>query len=147
VATLKRRYPDKKLVSERTVCRILRAAGLTHDRWWRSRKNGPLVELPKRSQATVSNLVWAIDFKGDFFLQYGTGIYQAGPLENSNPKCQTQQLVIGNSNGKKWRLGLCRSAALKSDFCTSAFPGPACCCDVTDPYRAFSQHAGPGAYA
>jgi transposase InsO family protein len=53
----------------------LRAAGLTHDRRRRSRKNGPLVELPKRPQATVSNLVWAIDFKGDFFLQDGTRVY------------------------------------------------------------------------
>jgi len=25
------------------------------------------------------------------------------------------------------------------------FPGRPCCCDVTDPSRAFSQHAGPGA--
>ena len=75
VAALKRRYPDKAVVSERTVGRLLRAAALTHDRRRRSRKNGPLVELPKRPQATAPNLVWAMDFKGDFFLQNGTRVY------------------------------------------------------------------------
>jgi transposase InsO family protein len=75
VAELKRRHPDKTIVSQRTVGRLLRVAGLTHDRRRRSRKNGPLVELPHRPQADASNRVWAIDFKGDFFLQDGTRVY------------------------------------------------------------------------
>ena len=75
VAELKRRHPDKAMVSQRTVGRLLGAAGLTHDRRRRSRKNGPLVELPQRPEAKASNQVWAIDFKGDFCLQDGTRIY------------------------------------------------------------------------
>ena len=75
VAELKRLHADKQVVSQRTVGRLLRGAGLTHDRRRRSRKNGPLVELPKRPVASASNVVWAIDFKGDFFLQDGTRVY------------------------------------------------------------------------
>jgi len=75
VAELKRRYPDKAVVCERTVGRLLRAAAMTHDRRRRSRKNGPLVEWPERPGASAPNLVWAIDFKGDFFLQDGRRIY------------------------------------------------------------------------
>jgi putative transposase len=75
VAELKRRHPDKAVVSERTVGRLLRAAALTHDRRRRSRKNGPLVPWPNRPVASASNLVWAIDFKGDFLLQDGTRVY------------------------------------------------------------------------
>jgi putative transposase len=75
VAELKRWHPDKAIVSERTVGRLLRAAALTHDRRRRSRKNGPLVELPQRRQANRSNRVWAIDFKGDFCLQDGRRVY------------------------------------------------------------------------
>jgi transposase InsO family protein len=75
VAELKRRHPDKAMVSQRTVGRLLRGAGLTHDRRRRSRKNGPLVELPHRPEASAPNRVWAIDFKGDFFLQDGTRVY------------------------------------------------------------------------
>jgi putative transposase len=75
VAELRRRNPDKAVVSERTVGRLLRAAGLTHDRRRRSRKNGPLVELPKRPEANASNRLWATDFKGDFCLQNGTRVY------------------------------------------------------------------------
>jgi putative transposase len=75
VAELKRRNPDKAVVSQRTVGRLLRAAGLTHDRRRRSRKNGPLVELPERPEASSSNRLWAIDFKGDFCLQDGTRVY------------------------------------------------------------------------
>src|SRR6201993_1100361 len=63
VAELKRRHPDKAVVSERTIGRLLRAAALTADRRRRSRKNGPLVELPNRPVASASNLVWAMDFK------------------------------------------------------------------------------------
>jgi transposase InsO family protein len=74
-AELRRRHPDKEVLSQRTIGRILRAAGLTHDRRRRSRKNGPLVELPNRPKATASNLVWAIDFKGDFFLGDHTRVY------------------------------------------------------------------------
>jgi transposase InsO family protein len=75
VAQLKRHYPDKAMVSERTVGRWLRAAAMTHDRRRSSRKNGPLVEWPDRPVASAPNLVWAIDFKGDFFSQDGTRIY------------------------------------------------------------------------
>jgi putative transposase len=75
VAELKRRHADKVVVSESTVGRLLRAAALTHDRRRRSRKNGPLVQWPNRSVASASNLVWAIDFKGGFFLQDGTRVY------------------------------------------------------------------------
>ena len=75
VAELKRRHADKAVVSESTVGRLLRAAALTHDRRRRSRKNGPLVQWPNRPVASASNLVWAIDFKGDFFLQDGTRVY------------------------------------------------------------------------
>jgi putative transposase len=75
VVELKRRNPDKALVSERTVGRLLQAAALTHDRRRRSRKNGPLVELPNRPEASASNRLWAIDFKGDFCLQDGTRVY------------------------------------------------------------------------
>jgi len=75
VAELKRRHADKAVVSERTVGRLLRAAALTHDRRRRSRKNGPLVQWPNRAVASASNRVWAIDFKGDFFLQDGTRVY------------------------------------------------------------------------
>ena len=75
VAELKRRNLDKTMVSERTVGRLLRASGLTHDRRRRSRKNGPLVELPNRAEAGASNQLWAIDFKGDFCLQDGTRVY------------------------------------------------------------------------
>jgi len=75
VAELKRRNPDKAMVSQRTVGRLLRAAGLTHDRRRRSRKNGPLIELPHRPEASASNRLWAIDFKGDFCLQDGTRVY------------------------------------------------------------------------
>ena len=75
VAELKRRHADKAVVSERTIGRLLRAAGLTHDRRRRSRKNGPLIQWPNRPIASASNLVWAIDFKGDFFLQDGTRVY------------------------------------------------------------------------
>lgn len=75
VAELKRRHSDKAVVSVRTVGRLLRGAGLTHDRRRRSRKNGPLVQWADRPNASASNLVWAIDFKGDFFLQDGTRIY------------------------------------------------------------------------
>jgi putative transposase len=75
VAELRRRNPDKAVASERTVGRLLRAAGLTHDRRRRSRKNGPLVELPKRPEANASNRLWATDFKGDFCLQNGTRVY------------------------------------------------------------------------
>lgn len=75
VAELKRRHADKAVVSERTIGRLLRGAALTHDRRRRSRKNGPLVELPKRPLASASNLVWAMDFKGDFCLQDGTRVY------------------------------------------------------------------------
>ena len=32
-------------------------------------------ELPSRPKATASNLVWAIDFKGDFFLGDHTRVY------------------------------------------------------------------------
>ena len=75
VAELKRRHADKAVVSESTIGRLLRAAALTHDRRRRSRKNGPLVQWPNRPVASASNLVWAIDFKGDFFLQDGTRVY------------------------------------------------------------------------
>src|ERR1700761_7877332 len=75
VAELKRRHADKAVVSERTIGRLLRAAGLTHDRRRRSRKNGPLIQWPNRPIASASNLVWAIDFKGDFFLPDGTRVY------------------------------------------------------------------------
>jgi putative transposase len=75
VAELKRRHADKGVVSESTVGRLLRAAALTHDRRRRSRKNGPLVQWPNRPVASASNLVWAIDFKGDFFLRDGTRVY------------------------------------------------------------------------
>jgi transposase InsO family protein len=75
VAELKRRHPDKAVVSERTVGRLLRGAALTHDRRRRSRKNGPLVQLPHRPEASASNRVWAIDFKGDFCLQNGSRVY------------------------------------------------------------------------
>src|SRR5215472_16578874 len=75
VAELKRRHPDKAMVSQRTVGRLLGAAGLTHDRRRRSRKNGPLVELPHQPEANASNRVWAIDFKGDFYLQDGRRVY------------------------------------------------------------------------
>ena len=75
VAELKRRHADKTVVSESTVGRLLRAASLTHDRRRRSRKNGPLIRWPNRAVASASNLVWAIDFKGDFFLQDGTRVY------------------------------------------------------------------------
>jgi len=75
VAELKRRHPDKAVISQRAVGRLLRGAGLTHDRRRRSRKNGPLVELPQRPEANASNRVWAIDFKGDFYLQDGTRVY------------------------------------------------------------------------
>jgi hypothetical protein len=34
-----------------------------------------LVQWPNRPVASASNLVWAIDFKGDFFLQDGTRVY------------------------------------------------------------------------
>jgi putative transposase len=74
-AELKRRHADKVVVSESTVGRLLRAAALTQDRRRRSRKNGPLVQWPNRPVASASNLVWAIDFKGDFFLQDGTRVY------------------------------------------------------------------------
>jgi transposase InsO family protein len=74
-AELRRRYPDKEPVSQATIGRLLRATGLTHDRRRRSRKQGPLVELPTRPKATASNLVWAIDFKGDFFLADRTRVY------------------------------------------------------------------------
>jgi putative transposase len=75
VAELKRRHPDREMVSESTVGRLFRAAAMTHDRRKRSRKNGPLVELPNRPVASAPNLIWAIDFKGDFFLEDGTRIY------------------------------------------------------------------------
>jgi putative transposase len=75
VAELKRRHPDRAVVSERTVGRLLRAAAMTHDRRRRSRKNGPLVQWPNRPIASASNLVWAIDFKGDFLLQDGRRVY------------------------------------------------------------------------
>jgi transposase InsO family protein len=75
VAELKRRHADKTVVSESTVGRLLRAAGLTHDRRRRSRKNGPLIQWSNRPVASASNLVWAVDFKGDFFLQDGTRVY------------------------------------------------------------------------
>ena len=75
VATLKRRHPDRQMVSERTVGRLLQAAAMTHDRRKRSRKNGPLVDWPNRPVASAPNLIWAIDFKGDFFLGDGTRIY------------------------------------------------------------------------
>ena len=75
VAELKRRHADKTVVSERTVGRLLRARALTHDRRRRSRKNAPLVQWPNRPVASAANLVWAIDFKGDFFLQDGTRVY------------------------------------------------------------------------
>jgi transposase InsO family protein len=75
VAELKRLHADKAIVSERTVGRLLRAAGLTHDRRRRSQKNGPLIGWPNRPVASAPNRVWAIDFKGDFFLQDGTRVY------------------------------------------------------------------------
>jgi transposase InsO family protein len=75
VAELKRRNPDKPMISQRSVSRLLRASGLTHDRRRRSRKNGPLVELPDRAEAGASNQLWAMDFKGDFCLQDGIRIY------------------------------------------------------------------------
>ena len=75
VAELKRLHADREVVSESTVGRLLRAAALTHDRRRRSRKNGPLIQWPNRALARASNLVWAIDFKGDFFLQDGTRVY------------------------------------------------------------------------
>ena len=74
-AELQRRHPDKAVVSERTVGRLLRAAAMTHDRRRRSQKNGPLVQWPNRPMASVPNLVWAIDFKGDFLLQDGSRVY------------------------------------------------------------------------
>ena len=42
VAELKRRHPDKEVVSERTVGRLLRAGAMTQDRRRRSRKNALL---------------------------------------------------------------------------------------------------------
>jgi putative transposase len=75
VAELKRRHPDKRMISQRAVGRLLRASGLSHDRRRRSRKNGPLVELPNRPLAGASNQLWALDFKGDFCLADGTRVY------------------------------------------------------------------------
>src|ERR1700748_137239 len=46
VTELKRRHPDKVVVSERTVGRLLRAAAMTQDRRRRSRKNALLVDPP-----------------------------------------------------------------------------------------------------
>ena len=46
VTELKRRHPDKVVVSERTVARLLRAAAMTQDRRRRSRKNALLVDPP-----------------------------------------------------------------------------------------------------
>jgi transposase InsO family protein len=75
VAELKRRHPDKRVVSERTVGRLLRAAAMTQERRRRSRKNALLVDWPNRPVASAANLVWAIDFKGDFLLQDGSRVY------------------------------------------------------------------------
>jgi putative transposase len=74
-AELRRRHPDKEVLSERTIGRLLREAALTHDRRRRSRRAGPLIDWPQRPEATACNLVWAIDFKGDFFLGDGTRVY------------------------------------------------------------------------
>ena len=75
VAELKRRHPDKVVISERTVGRLLRAGAMTQDRRRRSRKNALLVDWPNRPVANAPNLVWAIDFKGDFLLQDGSRVY------------------------------------------------------------------------
>jgi transposase InsO family protein len=74
-AELQRRNRDKQLISLSTIGRLLRAAGLTHDRRRRSRKNGPIVHWADRPVAEGPNEVWSLDFKGDFCSADGQRLY------------------------------------------------------------------------
>jgi hypothetical protein len=66
------------------------------------------------------------------------------PIEAANYR-KAQHLVKSKTRRKKRQiLGLRRASAPMRDLFTIAFSGPPRCCDVTNLYQAFSQHAGPG---
>ena len=66
---LRKEYPRRRLPSERTIARMLSAAGCVGRRRWR--RPGPTLERPKLTPGTRSNAVWTIDFKGSFCTQDG----------------------------------------------------------------------------
>lgn len=66
---LRRDYPRQRMPSERTIARILSAAGCVRRR--RRRGLGPIIERAKLTQARRSNAVWTIDFKGYFYTADG----------------------------------------------------------------------------
>lgn len=62
---LRRQHRRAKLPSERTVCRLLLAAGRVPRRQQRCRP-GPILPAGRGTKPRCSNQVWTIDFKGHF---------------------------------------------------------------------------------
>lgn len=62
-------HPKQRLPSERTIARILSAAGCVKRR--RRRRYGPTIPRVKLTRAKRSNEVWTVDFKGHFLTADG----------------------------------------------------------------------------